>query len=168
MAGISDFTSNFNGELTTETMLIRGVNDNAEEVGNIADFIGEIKTNKSYISIPTRPPAEKWVKPASEEKITMSYEIFKNMSIEVEYLIGYEGNAFAFTGNVEDDLLSITSVHPMREDGIQEFLIRSKEDWNIIERLILEEKLIEVEYNNMKFYIRKFPDQCKNINTSRK
>jgi len=40
----------------------------------------------------------------------------------VEYLIGYEGNAFAFTGNVEEDLLSITSVHPMREDAVKDFL----------------------------------------------
>lgn len=34
-----------------------------------------------------------------------------------EDLIGYEGNAFAFTGDVEEDLLSITAVHPMREDA---------------------------------------------------
>lgn len=40
----------------------------------------------------------------------------------MEYLIGYEGNDFAFTGNIEQDLLSVTAVHPMREDAVNEML----------------------------------------------
>jgi len=36
--------------------------------------------------------------------------------------MGYEGNAFASTGNVEEDLLSITAVHPMREEGVKKLL----------------------------------------------
>jgi len=73
----------------------------------------------------------------------------------VEYLIGYEGNAFAFTGNVEEDLLSITAVHPMREDAVKEFLRKANADWNIIEKLIRDNKLIELEYEGKKFYIRR-------------
>jgi hypothetical protein len=48
----------------------------------------------------------------------------------VEYLIGYEGNAFACAGNVQEDLLSITSVHPMREEAMAEFL---KKSWHQLE-----------------------------------
>ena len=44
------------------------------------------------------------------------------------YLIGYEGNAFAFAGNVEEDLLSISAVHPMREKAVSEFLARAGAD----------------------------------------
>jgi len=73
----------------------------------------------------------------------------------VEYLIGYEGNAFAFTGDVEEDLLSITSVHPMREDAVSEFLARAGADWPVIHRLIAQERLIEMEYEGRKFYMRK-------------
>jgi SAM-dependent methyltransferase len=35
---------------------------------------------------------------------------------------GYEGDTFASTENVEDDLLSITSVYPMREEAVKKFL----------------------------------------------
>ena len=73
----------------------------------------------------------------------------------MEYLIGYEGNAFAFTGNVEEDLLSITSVHPMREDAVSEFLARAGGDWSVIHRLIAQERFIEMEYEGRKFYMRK-------------
>jgi len=73
----------------------------------------------------------------------------------VEYLIGYEGNAFALTDNVEEDLLSITSVHPMREDAVSEFLARAKANWSVIHRLIAQERFIEMEYEGRKFYMRK-------------
>ena len=36
-------------------------------------------------------------------------------------------------------MLSITSVHPMREEGVNEFLTKAKADWNIIEKLINED-----------------------------
>ena len=73
----------------------------------------------------------------------------------VEYLIGYEGNAFAFTGNVEQDLLSITSVHPMREDAVDEFLARAKADWPVVHNLVEQGQLVETAYEGRRFYLRK-------------
>jgi wyosine [tRNA(Phe)-imidazoG37] synthetase (radical SAM superfamily) len=87
----------------------------------------------------------------------MAYQIFSKRLSSVEYLIGYEGNAFAFTGKVEDDLLSITSVHPMREEAIIEFLKKANTDWRVIEKLIKDGSLMELEYQGRKFYMRKLP-----------
>jgi len=156
LEGISDFSRAFKGELVTETMLIRGVNDDTEEISRIAEFIGRINPDKSYLSIPTRPPAEKWVESATEESINRTYQIFTENSIDVQHLIGYEGNEFAFTGNVEEDLLSITSVHPMMGDAVKEYLAKANAEWDIIENLMNENRLVEVEYNNNKFYMRRF------------
>ena len=155
--GIKEFSNSYQGDLVTETMLVRDFNDTASELKKVADFIVEIEPKKSYLSIPTRPPAENWVRPASENIINMAYQIFNERSINVEYLIGYEGNAFAFTGNVEEDLLSITSVHPMRKDAVSELLSKANADWNIIEKLITQDKLIELIYGNNTFYMRKLP-----------
>jgi len=155
--GASEFSQLFNGELATETMLIQSVNDNTDELEKVAKFTAELNPKKSYISIPIRPPAEARVKPAAEYEINMAYQIFKEKGIDVEYLIGYEGNAFAYTGDVEEDLLSITSVHPMRKEGVNEFLTKAQADWNVIEKLIKEDKLVEVEYKDKKFYMRKLP-----------
>lgn len=153
--GIKDFSDFFKGYLSTETMLIEDFNDNVSELGRIADFVKDLDVTKSYLSIPTRPPAEKWVNSASEDKINKGYQIFDKKGINVEYLIGYEGNAFAHTGDVEDDLLSITSVHPMKKEAVDEFLKKDDSSWDVIEKLILENKLIETEYKGEKFYIRK-------------
>ena len=160
--GLMEFLNTFEGVLTTETMLIRDINDATGEINKIANFIRELNPKKSYISVPTRPPAEKWVKAATEERINMAYQIFNEKSIDVEYLIGYEGNDFAFSGDVEEDLLSITSVHPMREDAVNEFLEKAKLGWNVIEKLINEDKLIDVKYNDKVFYMRKFSSSNRN------
>jgi len=155
LQGITEFSHIFTGKLVTETMLIQKVNDTVHEVEKIAGFIGGLKNVKSYISIPTRPPAEKWVKSAYEHIVNRAYQKFKEKSIDTEYLIGYEGNAFAFSGNVEEDLLSITSVHPMRKEAVDEFLKKANGNWTIIEKLIAKNKLIKVEYKGNRFYMRK-------------
>ena len=106
------------GELVTETMLVEGVNDGAEHSGELPSFLARLKPATAYLAVPTRPPAEEWVQSPEEEVINRAYQILDEKVDRVEYLIGYEGNAFAFTGNVEEDLLSITAVHPMREDAV--------------------------------------------------
>ena len=47
----------------------------------------------------------------------------------------------------------------MREEGVNNFLSKAKADWNIIERLIKDGKLVEVEYKGKKFYMRKLPEK---------
>jgi len=163
LQGILEFSHIFKGELTTETMLIDNINDTSEEIQKIADFIAKLKPKKSYIAIPIRPPAEKWVKPATESIINMAYQTFIDKSIRTEYLIGYEGDAFASTGNIEDDLLSITSVHPMREEAVKKFLQKAGANWKTIEKLKKEDKLVETKFKEHKFYIRKLIKESSKI-----
>ncbi len=152
---IRDFSQSFGGELATETMLVQGLNDNVGELNGIAEFIAEVKPAVSYISIPMRPPAESWVEPASEDRINAAYQILSGKGVETEYIIGYEGTAFASTGNVEEDLLSITSVHPMREDAVREFLAKANAEWELVENLIKEDRIVAVDYEGRRFYVRR-------------
>ncbi|MBA7498829.1 hypothetical protein ES704_01567 [subsurface metagenome] len=154
--GILEFSRIFKGKIITETMLIKNINDDSQHIKKVANFLAQLKPNKSYLSLPIRPPAEKWVQTPSEEVVNQSYYIFKEKVDQVECLIGYEGNAFAFTGEAEEDILSITSVHPMREEALKDFLERAKSDWSIVEEMIEQGKLVESEYKGHKFYIRKF------------
>ena len=157
--GMLEFARAYRGELATETMLVEGVNDSDDHVKEVADFLSRLKPAKAYLSIPTRPPAEEWVRPPGEEAINRAYQTLSKRVDQLEYLIGYEGNAFAFTGNVEEDLLSITAVHPMREEAVSGFLARAGTDWPVVHRLIAQERLIEVEYEGRKFYTRKLDER---------
>jgi len=159
LEGITEFAKEYRGTVVSETMLIYGVNY-GEESKKTAEFLECLKDlDKAYIAIPTRPPTEKWVTPAKEETVNKTFQVFveKLGAQKVEYLIGYEGNAFAFTGKVEEDLLSITAVHPMREEAVREFLKKAENDWAIIEKLLHEGKLVELEYEGNTYYMRKLP-----------
>lgn len=79
-----------------------------------------------------------------------------NLATETMLLEGVNDSAaFAFTGNVEDDLLSITAVHPMREDAVREFLAQAMADWSVVDRLIARGQIVELEYQEQRFYMRR-------------
>ena len=158
--GMLKFKAVFKGVIITETMLCKGMNDTEQEVKKIADFLKLLNPAKSYISIPTRPTAVKGVLPASDEALNITYQIFKQNVDNVEYIIGYEGNEFGFSGNVEEDLLGITSVHPMREEAVREYLKKAGADWQVITDLIKGGSLIELKYQGNNFYMRKLPGRA--------
>jgi wyosine [tRNA(Phe)-imidazoG37] synthetase (radical SAM superfamily) len=140
-------------------MLVKNVNDTIERVTKVAELISELHPKKSYLSIPIRPPAESWVNTPTEEAFNSAFQLFSKHGIETEYLGRYEGNAFAYTGNLENDLLGIMSVHPIREDGVRALLLKAHESWNLIEKLLKEQKVIEKTYHGKKFYMRKLPSK---------
>jgi wyosine [tRNA(Phe)-imidazoG37] synthetase (radical SAM superfamily) len=155
LEGMLEFAEAYQGELVTETMLVEGVNDSDGHVREIASFLSRLRPAGAYLSIPTRPPAEEWVRPPTEVAINRAYQVLSQRVEQVQYLIGYEGNAFAFTGNAEEDLLSITSVHPMREEAVSGYLERADADWPVVHRLMDQGQLIDMEYEGDKFYMRK-------------
>ena len=157
--GIRKFTAEFRGTVVSETMLIGNV-PYGDELEKIAEFLAALKKlNKAYVAIPTRPPTENWVKRAKEDVINAAFQAFSKKlgASRVECLMRYEGCVFASTGNVEEDLLSITAVHPMREEAVKKLLEKADADWQVVETLVGENKLVELEYEGNTYYMRKLP-----------
>jgi wyosine [tRNA(Phe)-imidazoG37] synthetase (radical SAM superfamily) len=153
--GMQEFAKLYRGKLVTETMLVKGLNDSSTNIGEVTEFIARLEPFKAYLSVPTRPPAENWVQPPDEKTLNAAFQTMREKIDSVEYLIGYEGNAFALSDNAEQDLLSITAVHPMREDAVREFLSRAGADWSFVDQLIKKKLLIETEFKGHRFYMRK-------------
>ncbi len=153
--GILAFRDIFKGKLITETMLVRNINDNSSNINDIAGFINILNPAAAYLTIPLRPPALKSVRPPDAQVTNECYQIFKEKIKNVECLTGNEGNEFAFTGNIEDDILSIATVHPMRQDAVYALLKKSKKSFAVIDNLIAKGKLVETVYKGEKFYLKK-------------
>jgi wyosine [tRNA(Phe)-imidazoG37] synthetase (radical SAM superfamily) len=131
------------------------LNDGEQCVAETAEFLARLKPAKSYLSVPTRPPADSRVKTPDEKTVTRAFRILGDRVHSVECLLGYEGDAFAFTGDPEEDLLSITAVHPMREEAVRAFLKKAGTDWEVVRKLMDRNELIEVNFENHRFYIRR-------------
>lgn len=155
LEGILAFAARYKGTLATETMLVRGVNDtdsNAEAVGH---FVAKLAPENAYLAVPIRPPAEQDVQPPDEHRLNRFFQIVSGFLAQLEFLSGYEGDAFASTGNLTDDLLAITSVHPLRESAVRKLAERSHGDWREVEQLVAGRQLILTEFAGHRFYVRR-------------
>jgi len=158
LEGMIQFSKMYKGKLLTETLMLAGANDSEEDITASARFIAGLNADFSYICIPTRPPTENWVQAPSEETINRAFQIYSSFVDNVECLLGMESGSFGFSGDVELDILGITAVHPMRDAAVGELLERAGEDWAIIDRMVEEEKIVELTHNGGKFYFRKLPN----------
>lgn len=165
LSGMRKFAETFAGKLVTETMLVKDINDDETCLADIAQFIRTLNPATAYLSIPTRPPVLRYVHAPAEETVNRAYRIFADQLAHVEYLIGYEGNAFAVTGDIRKDLLSITAVHPMRRDAVEALLVKAGASWAVVDDLLARGELAEVSYACHLFYLRKFTKMTGTVNT---
>lgn len=153
--GALAFSESFAGRLVTETMLVEGVNDSGDLLEELAAFLARLGPETAYLAIPTRPPAEENVRAPDESGITSAWSVLSGAVDNVELLTGYEGDTFFSGGRVDEDLLAITSVHPMRADAVAALLARRGADRSVVQRLVDEGELVEVEYGGQEFLTRK-------------
>ncbi len=154
LEGIRQMAHAFSGELTTETMLLDGINDSEESVAGVGAFLEELCPDRAYLAIPIRPVAEAGNRPAREAAVNRAWQFLQKRIGNVEMLIGYEGDAFATTGDVIEDLLSITAVHPMREEAVLRLLASQGEGREVLDRLVKDELLGVTDYEGSRFYLR--------------
>jgi len=156
--GIRKFSESYKGKMITETMLVKDINDSENEIRLVSSFIAELNAYKVYIAVPTRPPAESFVKKAEEESVLRAYEIFSERinKEKLELLVGYEGSNFGVIKDPVESLLNITSVHPMRIDYACEVLQRAGlNPEKVLEELVNKNKIAIVNYGEHKFVVKK-------------
>lgn len=120
LQGLIDFGHEYEGTLWPEVMLIHNINDTEEALTDLASAFLKIEPDCIHLNVPSRPPAETWVQPASEEGILRAMAILGDIAkvvhpTEGKYERGSEHNSL-------DAILSIIQRHPMREDEIQRTL----------------------------------------------
>lgn len=154
VGGLRAFAESFTGELSTETMLLDGLNDRESEVHDTAELAASLNPRTVYLSIPTRPPAEPWARPAGEAAIVRAYEVFRGWHPRVELLVTEAEEPFSSVGDIRADLLAITAVHPMREAAVRRLLRRVGAPWSVVAELMSDGQLTEVQYGPHHYFVR--------------
>jgi len=154
--GLKTFASDYKGKLHTETMLIDGYNDSTAQLKQNASFIALLNPKTAYLSVPTRPPALKTIKPVTEEKLTEAWQLFQNAGLKTELLTGFEGTDAGTTGNAIEDILNITAVHPLREDTIARLLKQNRTDSFVVDSLVSKGLIKEVKHEGKIYYVRNY------------
>jgi wyosine [tRNA(Phe)-imidazoG37] synthetase (radical SAM superfamily) len=154
LEGMRVFAAGFEGRLVTETMLMDGLNDGEPLLRATASFVAELEPAVAYLAVPTRPPAESWVRAATPTALTRAYEVFRALVGRVELLVDYEGDAFTPTGDPREALLGITAVHPMRKGAVIRLLARAGAAVSLLPELVERGELVEVSYAGHHYYLR--------------
>jgi wyosine [tRNA(Phe)-imidazoG37] synthetase (radical SAM superfamily) len=155
--GILVFAEKFHGELTTETMLVKNVNDTTEHARELAGLLARIQPGTAYVTIPTRPPTEQEVAPPEEKQFNKACQVISGCGCRVVCLKEEEEGLFTSTGDVVQDLLSITAVHPMEEASVRRYLQARNANWKVVEVLLTKGELVELHYSGKRFFRKKQP-----------
>jgi len=155
LEGIRTFARDYRGTLTSETLLVSGINDSIAEVGAVARFIAEAGIRTAYLAIPHRPPADPGVTSPDEATVTRAWHDFAGQVGVVELLSSYEGDTFAPLDDPAAQLLAITAVHPMRESAVRATLLRAGADMSLAQQLLDSGELRQVMHDGERFFVRR-------------
>ncbi|MDP7983141.1 MAG: radical SAM protein, partial [Conexivisphaerales archaeon] len=165
LQGLQDFSREYRGTLLTETMLVGGV-DYSTEAEGLARLIAGLEPERAYLTVPTRPPAEPWVRPAPEGQVNVVLQAVMDLVPRVELLTRGESGEFGGTGEAELDLLATAAVHPMTQESAEELLRRDGAGPDLLERMLREEKLVRISYGGKTFYARRASQRADRPNPS--
>ena len=156
LEGMLRFAAEYRGELVTDTMLVRGINDAADDVGATAALVSRLAPTRAYLGIPTRPTAEPSSAAPDERQFAACLQRFSRSVPVVEALTGYPNSEYGSTGDAARDLRDIVAVHPMRHDEVDGYLRKVGAAWATVEALLASGEIERVEYRGHPFYVRRF------------
>ncbi len=122
--GLMDFWTDYPGKLWVEVMLLQGVNDDEQSLRRIGSVLGRIRPDAVHLLLPTRPPAEPWVRPADEEGVARAAAILGEVA---EVVHPAEGEFdLGDSDDIVDAVLGVITRHPMRQDELERALADRK------------------------------------------
>jgi wyosine [tRNA(Phe)-imidazoG37] synthetase (radical SAM superfamily) len=153
LKGVADFAKTYEGVLTTETMLIKNVNDSLDEIGQVGNFLNMLKRNASYFTIPIRPPTEKYAVPPDSDVLEEIAKLVKRTIPKSEMLCCPEIEDFMAMGNIEEELMGILAVQPMRADSVEKLVRSNGGSGHRIEEMMRNGSIHRVMYEGKGFYV---------------
>ncbi len=120
--GLKSFSREYQGKLWVEVMLIEGLNDPPQALIEITEILKEIHPDQVHINLPTRPPAEAWVKAPSQEGVLRAISILG----EIAHPVSPAEGSFDLSGHasIEEAILDILTRHPVEEKVLQQNIDR--------------------------------------------
>lgn len=120
--GLVAFRAEYKGSFWLELMLIAGINDDKSSLRDIATAIRRIAPDQVHIILPTRPPAESWVRPADEEGILRTCAILGEVAPVIHPDAGYGDFALCAGDDPLEAAASILARHPMSDKQLHHAL----------------------------------------------
>jgi wyosine [tRNA(Phe)-imidazoG37] synthetase (radical SAM superfamily) len=150
IAGLKQFRKIYNGHIWLEVMLIRGLNDNLDEISKIKEAISEICPDKVHLNTVIRPPSEKYAEPLDPAAIIAIRDFLgEGCGIIAEF----HGKRHIEAQDVEESVIEMAKRRPVTIVDIANVIgISEANAQQMIKGLKAKSRLKEKQYHGEKYY----------------
>jgi len=166
--GLQAFSEEFQGDLITETMLVRGVNDTVEDAVGLLNILQRIEPRTAYVMLPVRPPAEGWVLPPPADAVEAFLDVLRSgLGRNRVVLLGrlepphdFPRSAGSLDG-ILSHIRSVTHVHPLKLEYAVRLLVTNAgvTEEDALKILLNDPSLELIHYMGQRFLRLRFPRQ---------
>ncbi|MDD5224574.1 MAG: radical SAM protein [bacterium] len=152
ISGLHEFREEFTGEIWLEILLVRGLNDQPEEVELLRDLSHSLRPDRVQLNTVARPGTEDSALPLADEHLQKLKEFF---GPPAEIIAGSRHSpAKVQSESVEERILETASRRPVTAEEIAAGMgLEIKEAEKLLDRLQKEGKLIAKKHEKMEFWI---------------
>lgn len=144
--GIKEFRKDFKNALVIEVLVVKGINDNEEEMKKLNDILNDIKPDRIDFGTIDRPPAYK-IEPVMVKRLNELGECFTNIPLSIAAKREGGSKTRDYT---KEQILSTIKRRPFCEEDVQNLF--SKRSKDILASLEKEGKVIKKDIAGVKFY----------------
>ncbi len=149
--GLKRLRREYSGRIWLEIMMVKGVNDGAEEVAMLRQAVSEIKPDKVHLNTVVRPPAESDALALSETELQA---LQREFGPPAEIIAPWPSpSTLTFENRLMPEALNLIARHPSSLDEISSYLNCSAEIVAIVLNSLLETGEVERHlYQGKTFY----------------
>lgn len=151
ISGLIEFRKKYKGEIWLEIMLIKGFNDNKEELEGLKKIISQIKPERVQLNTVVRPPSDDRALPLLKEELL---KIKKYLGNECEIIVDFKEKKGRTTKERKETLiLNLLARRPVTLNDITNVLrLNRNEAVKILAHLIADKKVRLVNHQGIDYY----------------
>ena len=120
VSGLVAFSRIYGGKLWVEVMLVKGLNDGDDALGDLAAILDRIRPHEVHITLPVRAPAESWVSPPDDDRLMRAAAI---LGPRARIMAGPAAPLdLAAHTDIEASVVEILTRHPMSVQDLNDVL----------------------------------------------
>ena len=148
--GLSKLKKEMKGEMWLEILFVKGINDNKKELIALKEAISKIAPDKIQLNTVTRPPAEEFARPVSENELINIKEFLGN---NAEIIVDFKAKILEGSQVIiESEILDTLKRRPLSIEDFNELFGNIKNSQKIIDKLLSNRKINKKIIQNKTYF----------------
>ncbi len=152
--GLKKFTQEFTGKIWLEIVIVKGINDDPEELKQAAELARDLKVDRIHLNTVVRPPAEEFALAITADEMRNIASMFDSRAeviVDFDKLVAHE----AHSADMEGEVMALLRRRPCTVDDISNSLgIHTNEAIKCVNCLKENGSVKRVKYGDKWYYER--------------